>query len=126
MTFYIKQNSVLPTLRMELIDDGRHTFRSFNESIQNAAVKFSMVNADTGTKKISNAECYIQKRDIDSCEDQYVICYDWKARDTKDPGTYVGTFTIDFGQITSEDGTLYPTGKLMMPIREDLYVTVLP
>lgn len=126
MTFYIKQNSVLPGLRMELIDDGRHSFRSFHESIQNATVTFSMTNVDTNVKKISNASCTVQKRDIDSCEDQYVICYDWKARDTKEAGTFKGVFTIEFGQITSEDGTEYPTGKLLMPIREELDITILP
>lgn len=126
MTFYIKQNSVLPILRMELIEDGRHSFRSFHESIQNADVTFTMTNVDTNVVKIANGKCDVQKRMVDSCEEQYVICYEWKARDTKETGAFKGVFTINFGKITSEDGTEYPTGKLLMPIREELDIVVLP
>ena len=126
MTFYIKKDSELPSLRMQLIDDGRHSFRSFHESIQNAVVTFTMTNKDTSVAKIMNAPCEVQKREIDSCEEQYVVCYNWKKRDTKDVGVFKGVFNIDFGKITSEDGTEYPTGRLVMPIREELDVIILP
>lgn len=123
--FYIKKESILPILRMELIFDGRHTFRKFHECIQDADITFTMTNLDTGVVKIANAPCYIKMMENDGCVEEYVICYNWKKRDTKEKGTYEGEFTINFnGNITSEK-TSYPIGELVMPIREKLYITIL-
>ncbi len=123
--FYIRQNSTLPTLRMELIEDGRHDFRKFYESVQNCTITFTMVNVDTKITKIAKAPCYIKLKEDDGCVDKYVICYDWKPRDTKETGTFKGTFELTFGEIKSDE-TEYPTGNLNMPIREDLTIVILP
>lgn len=123
--FYIRQNSTLPTLRMELIEDGRHDFRKFYESIQNCTITFTMVNVDTKITKIAKAPCYIKLKEDDGCVDKYVICYDWKPRDTKEAGTFKGTFELTFGEIKSDE-TEYPTGNLNMPIRETLNIIILP
>ena len=123
--FYIRQNSTLPTLRMELIEDGRHDFRKFYESVQNCTITFTMVNVDTKITKIAKAPCYIKLKDDDGCVDKYVICYDWKPRDTKETGTFKGTFELTFGEIKSDE-TEYPTGNLNMPIRETLNIIILP
>ena len=123
--FYIRQNSTLPTLRMELIEDGRHDFRKFYESIQNCTITFTMVNVDTKITKIAKAPCYIKLKEDDGCVDKYVICYDWKPRDTKETGTFKGTFELTFGEIKSDE-TEYPTGNLNIPIREELTIVILP
>ena len=123
--FYIRQNSTLPTLRMELIEDGRHDFRKFYESVQNCTITFTMVNVDTKITKIAKAPCYIKLKEDDGCVDKYVICYDWKPRDTKETGTFKGTFELTFGEIKSDE-TEYPTGNLNMPIRETLNIIILP
>mgnify|MGYP006363815153 FL=1 len=123
--FYIRQNSTLPTLRMELIEDGRHDFRKFYESVQNCTITFTMVNVDTKITKIAKAPCYIKLKEDDGCVDKYVICYDWKPRDTKETGTFKGTFELTFGEIKSDE-TEYPTGNLNIPIREDLTIVILP
>lgn len=123
--FYIRQNSTLPTLRMELIEDGRHDFRKFYESVQNCTITFTMVNVDTKITKIAKAPCYIKLKEDDGCVDKYVICYDWKPRDTKETGTFKGTFELTFGEIKSDE-TEYPTGNLNMPIRETLSIIILP
>ena len=123
--FYIRQNSTLPTLRMELIEDGRHDFRKFYESVQNCTITFTMVNVDTKITKIAKAPCYIKLKEDDGCVDKYVICYDWKPRDTKETGTFKGTFELIFGEIKSDE-TEYPTGNLNVPIREDLTIVILP
>jgi len=125
MTFFIRQNSTLPTLRMELIEDGRHTYHKFHEAVQGATIKFSMINVETNVAKISNADAYIKLREGDDCTEQYVICYDWKKRDTKEVGTYKGTFEITFGDMKNDDYD-YPSGLLNMPVREDLYISILP
>ena len=123
--FYIRQNSTLPTLRMELIEDGRHDFRKFYESVQNCTITFTMVNVDTKITKIAKAPCYIKLKEDDGCVEKYVICYDWKPRDTKEAGTFKGTFELTFGEIKSDE-TEYPTGNLNMPIRETLNIVILP
>lgn len=123
--FFINKDSVLPILRMELIYDGRHDFNKFWDAIQDSDITFTMTNVDTKVIKIANAPCYIKLREIDGCVDQYVICYDWKKRDTKESGTYEGVFTINFnGNLTSETDTSYPKGDLIMPIREKLMITI--
>lgn len=123
--FFINKDSVLPILRMELIYDGRHDFNKFWDAIQDSDITFTMTNVDTKVIKIANAPCYIKLREIDGCVDQYVICYDWKKRDTKERGTYEGIFTINFnGNLTSETDTSYPKGDLIMPIREKLMITI--
>ena len=73
--FYINQNSTLPTLRMELIEDGRHDYNKFFEAIQNADITFTMVNLDTGVTKIAKSPCYIKRKEDNGCVEQYVICY---------------------------------------------------
>lgn len=122
--FYMTKNSTLPSLRMELIDDGRSDFHKFQECIQGATITFTMVNADTNVTKIAKAPCYIKKKEDGSCDDKYIICYDWKARDTKESGVYNGLFEITFSSdLTSED-VEYPSGILNMPLREDLKIII--
>jgi hypothetical protein len=110
---------------MELIEDGRHDYRKFYDSIQNCSITFTMVNIDTNITKVAKAPCYIKLKEDGGCAEKYVICYDWKERDTKDVGTYKGTFDITFNPIKSDE-TEYPTGKLIMPIRETLSIIILP
>lgn len=123
-TFYIKQNSVLPTLRMEIINDGRTDFRKFHDAIENADITFTMTNVNTGLVKILNGICYPKLKEDGGCTEQYVICYDWKKRDTKEKGVYEGEFNINFGNDLSSDITTYPSGELLMPIREKLMVVI--
>lgn len=122
--FYINKNSTLPYLRMELIDDGRHNFRFFHEGIQNSEVYFTMTNVNTGVVKIANAKAKVIPRNEESCEEQYVICYEWKERDVREKGTYKGQFTIKFLPDLYSDGVTYPSGNLIMPIREDLMIYI--
>jgi hypothetical protein len=122
--FYIKKDSALPILRMDLIEDGRHDYNKFHELIQSSNITFTMVNRETGITKIAKAPAYIKLREDGGCVDQYVICYDWRKRDTKEEGNYIGTFDIEFGEVKNDDYT-YPKGNLVMPIREQLMITIL-
>lgn len=122
--FFIKQGSTLPTLRMEVIEDGKHTYHKLYECIQSATITFTMVNVDTNITKIANGKAYIKLRENDSCTEQYIICYDWKAHDTKEAGTYEGTFEIEFDGNLKNDLYTYPNGILRMPIREKLYIVI--
>ena len=122
--FFIKQGSTLPRIQMELIEDGKHTYHKFHECIQGADITFTMVNIDTNVTKIAKNKAYIKLRENDDCTEQYVICYDWKAHDTKEAGSYKGTFEITFNANIKNDSYTYPSGILNMPIREELIVVI--
>ena len=127
-TFYINKNSVLPKLRMCLAYDGRYEFMKsshFYAAIQKADVTFSMWD-DHDVLKISDAQCNIVLTDQDSCDERYIIEYEWKKRDTKIPGQYRGRFTITFKDDIYELGQQYDGGDLIMPIYEDLTIFIKP
>lgn len=124
--FYINQNSELPHLRMELINDGKYDFlkaSKYNNSIQNADVTFSMWD-ENEILRISNAPCTIVLSQDGGCEDRYIIEYRWKKRDTKEKGQFKGQFKIDFYPDLKEEGVVYPSGLLIMPIYEDITIFV--
>lgn len=124
--FYINHNSVLPTLRVELVNDGRFDFLKagkFYNAIQNAEITFSMED-ETGVLKVADAPCNIVLATEKSCEDRYIIEYKWKERDTKKKGKYKAQFKIKFNPDIYEEGVEYPDGDLIMPIYEDLYVMI--
>ena len=124
--FFILQNSTLPSLVMELIEDGRHDFGKFSECIQGAEITFTMTNVDTNVVKIAKAGAYIKLKEGSNCFEDYVICYDWKPRDTKEAGTYKGVFEITIPADMKNDEYTYPSGILGVPIRNELYITILP
>lgn len=118
MDFFINKNATLPILKMELIKDGRYTYKEFHDKLQNSDITFSMYNITTGVKKIGckPALCII-KDDYDGCDnEEYYLAYQFSIKDTNKPATYVGKFTIDF-----KDGS----GRLIVPIRDELYIQVL-
>ena len=122
--FYICQGSELPILQMELIQDGRSNYRKIHEAIQSADITFSMINVNNGTYKISNAPAYIKRRENSTCVDEYLICYNWKKRDTNEIGMYKGIFSINFNENLKSDETMYDYGELIVPIREDLIINI--
>lgn len=125
--FYINSGSILPVLRLELINDGRYDFNKsdiIGKALQDSKVTFSMKNIDTDILKISNAKCNIVLAEDTGCEEKYVIEYKWKERDTKESGIYKGWFTIDFNGNIFENGVSFPEGRLIVPISEDLIIYV--
>ncbi len=122
--FIINKDSVLPILRMELIYDGRSDFNKFWDAIQDSTITFTMTNIDTNIIKIANAPCYIKRKENNGCVTEYIICYDWRKRDTKERGSYEGVFTINFNGNISSESITYPQGELKMPIGEKLIITI--
>ena len=125
--FYINSGSILPVLRMELINDGRYDYMKsdvIGKALQDAKVTFTMRNVDSEILKISNAKCNIVLAEDTGCEEKYVIEYRWKERDTKEKGVYQGWFTIDFNGNISEEGVTFPEGRMITPISEDLIIYI--
>jgi hypothetical protein len=117
MEFIIKQNATLPTLKLQVVKDGRNDFRSFMETLQNAIITFSMVNTDNGILKIASKPAYITEKFFDNPDapQEFYIYYNFTANDTKTPGRYMGEFSIT----TTE-------GELIVPIRESLFINITP
>lgn len=133
MTFFIRHiddtsipgdQKVLPILCMMVINDGRHDFHKFHEKIQNAEITFSMIENDSGVFKIVNSPAFIKKIGDTCCEDQYLVCYQFRKRDVQVPGTFKGFFTIRFNDDLKNDEYEYPEGVLKVPIRDDLWIVV--
>lgn len=125
--FFINQNSLLPTLRMELIDDGRYDYKSnhvLNNALQDATITFSMKNKDTGNYVISRAPATIVFSSDVSCGEKAILQYSWKKRDTREKGTFIGFFEIFFNGDVKEEGYEYPEGNLIVPIEEELIIAI--
>lgn len=118
MNFHINKNATLPILNMELIKDGKYTYREFNDKVQNAKIYFTMANVDTGVKVIGKKEAKLTlKTQYDGCNDEeYYLTYQFTNKETSRPGTYVGNFILEF---------LDGTGTIIVPIREELYVQII-
>jgi len=124
--FFINKGSVNPVLEMELTYDGRYDFQKsiINEALQDSEVFFSMIDEETNILKISKAKANIVLANTNSCEEKYILQYNWKPRDVAKEGVFKGFFEIVFnGNLTSE-GVNYPKGNLRVPIEEELRVII--
>lgn len=118
MNFYINKGASLPILVMELIKDGRYSYKEINDKIQNSEITFCMKDIVTGAAKIGRkpGKCILKNEYTGCTDEEYYIAYNFTERDTNKPGTYVGQFTIRF---------LDGSGTLKVPIREELYIHIL-
>lgn len=75
MDFNINKYSTLPILKMELIKDGRYTYKEFHEKIQNSEIKFTMYDVKTGNVVIGKKSAkLILKTEYSSCsEEEYYL-----------------------------------------------------
>ena len=116
MEFFIKQNSNLPILKMDVVRDGRtESWKEFYSILDNARLRFSMVSEEDGIQKVFMDNAYLvekERRNPDSPV-EYYIYYKWKNKDTSKKGRFVGQFLI-----TLENG------DLVTPIRENLYINI--
>lgn len=119
MNFYIKKGATSPTLKMELINDGRNSYGNFHDKLQTATITFCMTDVDTGVKIIgSKPALCILKEPVSGCVgEEYYIGYRFSSKETKKIGRYTGTFTIVFS-----DGIIE---TLIVPIKEELFINIM-
>jgi hypothetical protein len=116
MDFIINKNATLPIMKLDVIQDGRNDMSKIYEMIQNSNIFFSMSELETGVKIIGKKSALILPKESACGSDEYYIGYQFSEKETKKPGTYIGQFTIEF---------LDGSGKLIVPIREELYIHIL-
>lgn len=117
MEFFIRENSLEPILKMQLVQDGRNDFDAFYDKLSNSSIKFSMRDESTGIYKILNQPGgIVQKTKLsDNAPTEYYIYYRWLKKNVNKKGRYVGMFSI----YLHDDCT-----ELKVPIREDLYINI--
>jgi hypothetical protein len=116
MEFFIKQNTSLPILKMDVIRDGRtDSWKEFYSVLDNATIRFSMKSEDNGIQKIFMKNAHITEKNRSNVDSprEYYIYYKWSERDTNKKGRYIGEFLIELSN-----------GELIGPIRENLYINI--
>lgn len=118
MEFFINKGATLPTLKLELIRDGRNDFQKFFELIQNADIYFTISDVITGVKRIANKSTGIQlvTPTSDCVGEEFYLTYKFSEKETSVAGRYAAQFKIEF---------LDGSGTLIVPIRESLIINVL-
>jgi hypothetical protein len=104
-----------------MIQDGKNDKSSFNELLENAKISFEMVDYKTGQYEIVGEDCNLAYRTklFNQTTDEYYITYRFKEGQTDKMGKYEGKVIVQF-----RDSDLNPTNKLILPIKEKLYINI--
>jgi hypothetical protein len=121
MEFFIRQGASDPILKMRMIDDGKNDKSSFNDLLENSDITFEMFELMTDIPVILNGTCNITTRTklYNQTTDEYYITYRFTESQTSKIGKFEGKIIIQFNDT---DGN--PTNKLILPIKEKLFITV--
>jgi len=116
MEFTIGQNSSLPLLKLQVVNDGTQNFDSMMKFIETSSVFFSMIRSENGIPKIlTKSAGFVEKLEMDpNASPEYYVYYRFTTQDTSKVGRYEGQFLF-----INEEGTL------VLPIRESLYINVI-
>lgn len=118
-TVFVKQNSTLPEVKFPLSQITREKYDITHDMMDNVAVTFSMIDADTGVYAIANAEA---KLIITECEPEkldeaiYTLAYRFKLPETAKAGRFFGEFKLDFlGEYC---------GKISFPVDSQIQIII--
>jgi hypothetical protein len=122
MEFFIRQGATDPILKLRLVDDGKNDKSSFNDLLENSSITFEMFDVETEQYQILNGECNITTRTkkFNQTTDEYYITYRFTEEGTSVKGRFEGIVTIQF-----LDTDLNPTNKLIVPIKEKLFINII-
>lgn len=122
MEFYIRQGATDPVLKLKLVDDGRTDMSGFSETLETAIISFNMYEIKTNNPVILNGPCFLsQRKEKDNHElKEYCINYQFTEEGTSEQGRFEGTVTIVF-----LDTDMLKKSKLIVPIREKLFINVI-
>jgi hypothetical protein len=122
MEFFIRQGATDPILKVRLIDDGKNDKSSFNDLLENSDITFEMFDVETEVYQVLNGQCLLTTRTkkYDQTTDEYYITYRFTENNTSLKGRFEGLITIQF-----LDSSSNPTNKLIVPIKEKLFINVI-
>jgi hypothetical protein len=114
MEFFIKKNTTLPVLKMQIVKDGRLDYSQFMESLEVSSIYFSMIDTETGINKIISSPAGIVSIKLpEGSNPEYYIYYKFTENDTNKSGRYQGQFLIN-----------NDLGTLITPSRENLFINI--
>ncbi len=121
MEFFIRQGASDPILKLRMIDDGKNDKSSMNDMLENANITFDMYDINTDIPVILAEQCNITTRTkkFQNTTDEYYIIYRFTESQTSEKGRFEGRINIQF-----LDTDLNPTTKLILPIREKLFINI--
>jgi hypothetical protein len=121
MEFVIRQGASDPILKMRMIDDGKNDKSSFNDLLESAVITFEMSDYSTGEPVILDAPCGLSTRTkkYNQTTDEYYITYRFTEEQTSEIGKFEGKVIIQF-----RDEDLNPTHKLILPVKEKLFINI--
>ena len=116
MNFYIKKNSTLPVLTVEVAVDEGTTFRTTNDSFSSSTITFSMKDEDTNLYRIIDKSVTVKEKYTtgDSPLKSYFLETQFTKKETKSIGSFDGEF-----KIISSDGTE------ILPIKEEIKIFII-
>jgi hypothetical protein len=122
MEFHIRQGASDPILKMRMIDDGKNDKSSFNTLLETGAdITFEMSDVKTGEPVVLSAQCLLTNRTkkYKQTTDEYYITYRFTEQQTSEIGRFEGKINIQFKDVNGD-----PTTKLILPIKERLYINI--
>ena len=121
MEFHIRKGSSDPILKLRLLDDGKNDKTSFNDDLETAIITFDMFDVITGEPVLLGETCNVSTRTklYNQTTDEYYIVHRFTESQTSKAGKYEGKVTIQF-----LDTNLNPTTKLILPVKEKLFITI--
>ena len=122
MEFFIRKGATDPILKLRFVDDGKNDKSSLNDLLENADIRFDMYEVETEMPQVLNAQCNLALRTkkYDQTTDEYYITYRFTEEQTSESGKFEGIVTIQF-----RDTNLQPTNKLIVPIKEKLFINII-
>ena len=122
MEFFIRQGASDPILKLRLIDDGKNDKSQFNDLLENSDITFEMFDVVSEEYHILNGNCLLTTRTkkYDQTTDEYYITYRFTEENTSIKGRFEGMVTVQFLDTNSN-----PTNKLILPIKEKLFINVI-
>ena len=115
MEFYIKKNSTLPILKMEIIKDGRSDYEYNSFLSGGTSFLISLFDNQNDKFLFASKECYMTS-EISSFGDEtsYYLNYQFSNKETLNEGRYEVQISIP-----SENGII------LLPLQEKFYVNIL-
>lgn len=114
MEFYIKQNSTLPILKMEIIKDGRNDYNLNSFLSASTTFLISLYDKSNDTFLFASKECFVTSEYSDfEYKNLYYLNYQFTNKDTQKTGKYEVQISIPSEQ-----------GVILLPLQEKYYVNV--
>lgn len=115
MNFYIRKNSTLPKISVEVFTDSNDSFRNNYDSFSSSTITFNLIDENTNIYKYIGIPVVVKEKPSNGDgPTQYYLETQLNKGQTKKTGSYIGEFIIEDDK-----------GKTILPINNKLKVFVI-